>query len=295
MTLLVTILKADETIQLADRKLSESTGIFSGTSNKISYVMANDGQMLLAFTGLAACGLFQTSEWLLDALFRSKGNGNIENAYFGLADLASKEFFDNSLIKQLPPADKRLTIVGSGHGHDGTPLFFRASNFISTDGMVSPEASDKFELLALTGKLDEFRSMIYWDGYIVYASTDDFEPVNALVEGNCPTAAIIGKAVAVMREISSKRNTSNFVGTDISVARLPATIGASPVSSYYPDGVDSELPLSANLVDIRTGAPGLMIRDIKIEGVEAVSSSTPRNARCPCGSGKKFKNCHGRK
>ncbi|CAN5498401.1 hypothetical protein BH18ACT16_BH18ACT16_12770 [soil metagenome] len=27
---------------------------------------------------------------------------------------------------------------------------------------------------------------------------------------------------------------------------------------------------------------------------QAVSSKVPRNAPCPCGSGKKFKQCHGR-
>ena len=41
------------------------------------------------------------------------------------------------------------------------------------------------------------------------------------------------------------------------------------------------------------GATAAMVDDYSREEVEAWQRTTPRNAECPCGSGKKFKHCHG--
>lgn len=295
MTLLVTILKNNETIQLADRKISGVSGTKFEDINKITYVVANDGQALLAYTGLAEVGNFKTSEWLLEALSACKGNGDIENAAFSLADYASREFYSHPSLSKCSPAEKRLTIIGSGHGHDGTSLFFRVSNFVSAKGLVSNTASENFDLLPQNKKQTKQQYLIYWDGYIDHVTRKDFDPVQVLIAENRPKKAIIGKAVSIMRDICRREDTSKFVGTDISVARLQCAPRSGPICSYYPHSKANEIPLSANLVDIRETSSGILIRDPKIEGVEVVSPNTPRNAPCPCGSRKKYKVCCGRK
>lgn len=297
MTLLVTILKDDEAIILADRKLSQAQGLTYGTTNKTTCIIAKDAQMLVAFTGLAEIrGSFDTSKWLLDAVHDCRGNGNIEKVVFGFNEYAQRYFLEHPKIKELRPSDKRLTIVGVGHGHDGTPLFFRTSNFKTVDNRILLEASDIFESIRLTGG-SNFNYSIYWDGYTKDVIKSDFVSLSKLIQQNRPSKAIVGKCVEIMRDIISRGETKKYVGSDISVTRLPCGAREFPISSYYPANIDDELPLSANIVDITNETNKFAIADIKFtssDGMNVVAPSVSRNAPCPCGSGKKYKRCHGK-
>ena len=51
--------------------------------------------------------------------------------------------------------------------------------------------------------------------------------------------------------------------------------------------------LGAGALGFAQGAAAAMVDDYSREEVESWSRTTPRNAECPCGSGKKFKHCHG--
>ena len=51
--------------------------------------------------------------------------------------------------------------------------------------------------------------------------------------------------------------------------------------------------LGAGALGFAQGATAAMVDDYSREEVESWSRTTSRNAECPCGSGKKFKHCHG--
>ena len=67
------------------------------------------------------------------------------------------------------------------------------------------------------------------------------------------------------------------------------------------DYLDLEVPLPADLrrfgetttlrITGRTSAPAVAV--LTAAGADEMYADTPRNAPCPCGSGKKYKRCHG--
>jgi preprotein translocase subunit SecA len=62
--------------------------------------------------------------------------------------------------------------------------------------------------------------------------------------------------------------------------------GARPASAALPNG-------ASRAVGVSPGSPGAQAASKRPAAGQAVGSAPSRNAPCPCGSGKKYKHCHG--
>ncbi|GBQ57613.1 hypothetical protein AA0498_2539 [Acidomonas methanolica] len=86
---------------------------------------------------------------------------------------------------------------------------------------------------------------------------------------------------------ATPRGELSFAGASFGAESPYATISGPP---GFERVTPAELPGGVPLTPVTGTLPGATT-EAELHGMMA---ETPRNAPCPCGSGKKFKHCHGR-
>ncbi|MCH7873093.1 MAG: SEC-C domain-containing protein, partial [Planctomycetes bacterium] len=84
--------------------------------------------------------------------------------------------------------------------------------------------------------------------------------------------------------------TSDDEGGD--AAGRPAPAGRTPMQLQHADSTGAGF--SGAVADQQAAMRSQNV-DAKVETIRRETPKVGRNAPCPCGSGKKFKNCHGKK
>jgi preprotein translocase subunit SecA len=129
----------------------------------------------------------------------------------------------------------------------------------------------------------------------------DVESLRMLLEQRKPAGAIIGKAVALVREMADRPQASSTIGKQISAICLPRNLDSSITTSYHTNVVKYNA-FYPSLVIATSDEDQMMARDLAIHIDDPAGNLLPiavpkvgRNTPCPCGSGKKYKYCHGRR
>jgi hypothetical protein len=130
-------------------------------------------------------------------------------------------------------------------------------------------------------------------------SAPDLASLRNKVEGLSDGSALVGKASQMIRKAADDPRSDHVIGKDLMAVTLYSDPTREELAEYLPERSTSTLFFPDRLY--ATGDPdtgGLAIRGAQIEVVDPTSEAlwvrkVGRNQPCPCGSGKKYKRCHG--
>ncbi len=305
MTLILALGNRDQFIQISDRRLSANRQIIDDESNKAGTLTCANARLLFGFTGLAAYRTFRTQQWILDTLHAS---GPPDFLAGGILDrltiMATREFCMNTLLKELSQSEKRLSIMFSGYLDQCSPPLLACAiltNFQDfSKGVDSLEAWDHFECVTSTeDEPSEQNSFVQRIGIWQAMTHDDENALRALLKERKPARAIIGKGVEIIRSMSERPSARGTIGKQLSSIVLSSD-PANAVSAGYHTNRATYVTYLPDQVLLRADTPNLVIMD---QTFQTLDQSDPkailvpqvgRNQACPCGSGKKYKYCHGR-
>jgi hypothetical protein len=176
------------------------------------------------------------------------------------------------------------------------------SNFRDwTRGVVALTSWNQFALSMAREPLPRVaaHSYVEWAGARRAITGRNVDELHDLLQQRKPPKAIIGKATDVMIEAAGRPEAAGTVGTRIVWVRSPPDprepsesgyCSAAPTyDSYVPDLVTRTPGGSGGVAFVSLGSA---------ERDKPPSMNVPRvhrNALCPCKSGERYKNCHGRR
>lgn len=305
MTLIVTASHPAFAVMVSDRRLSSAlpdgtAKIIDDDAGKLGYLVSRDASTLYGFTGLAYVGehdrrLFDTMGWIRDTLYNVP-ELNFDALVHHLATSATKAFASD-LLRRVK--DKRLTIVFAGFYGAGDPVSAIVSNFEldwPPEGKLFNEAFGDRIWRGTTR--ENTASAVFFQGAHLAVSTQTIRSFNQLLLDGKPLEAVRGKAEKIILEAADHPAALGTIGKRvISSYILPpvANMEPEPSSRYITDVPSASLPGIDTLI-LRANA-SYAIFNLRV-GLEDNSDiafpKQPRNALCSCGSGLKFKKCHGR-
>ncbi len=303
MTLILALGNTQQVALVSDRRFSYGSGFVDDEKNKAAILHCLDGRAAIAFTGLAEIpGRFRTNEWMLIALQEaSKSDCLLESTIRRFTDIATHD------IGKLPISDKRraLTFVFAGYKFDEAPprnYFWRVTNFETKDGKQLSNPMANFECYSQR----ESRPAPVEPHFVLAAGTtaaignSDWNELVALVQVRKPAVALVNKAVGIIRAAADSHLSGGSVGKQCNSIVLPRDRRQSASAAYHSSVVsyDSYAPSQVVCMGERRRwiirDPSFEFRDSAGHPVPMALPKVKRNQPCPCGSGKKYKQCHGK-
>ncbi|WP_246116099.1 SEC-C domain-containing protein [Trebonia kvetii] len=301
--MIITLGNARNALLVSDRRLTLPGGGHDDESNKAFVLTTRDARMAIGFAGLAEAATlrFKTRFWLAQALAEvAPPSHTIVEMLSRLKAKANRE------ISPLRVTDKRLSITGVGYIYtNGQPrlAFFRLSNFESPDmqPLVADRAAHQFqewtwwaeegEPSAMLGNISGFFTLPP-QAQSVWGETKE------LVRADKPPQAIVSRTVKLIRLTADDRKTQGSVGRQCMSVVISSDPTVQPTSRYHTSEVKATAYMPG-IIDARGGPhPVLAVMDASFgavdETIPTVVPEVPRNRPCPCGSGRKYKYCHGR-
>ena len=307
MTMIVTLGNLDNAILVSDRRLTMPDGSWDDESNKAFFMITQDARVAIGFSGLAGIPSsgFRTRFWLPQTLAEVAATDHTLNGILaGLKVRAERD------ISPLRVTSKRLSITGVGYYYAVTPprlIAFRLSNFESADPQPVVSRNTGRDFALWTWVSDEgaapvrLRHISGWN-----AGPDETGPawdeIYEWLRLGKPSAAIVSRAVRMIRLVSDDKATRGAVGGECMSIVIPSDPARPPISEYHSSGVKTSVYMPGH-IEARGGEHGVYvladtemgITDSAGKKLASAVPQVPRNRPCPCGSGRKFKYCHGRK
>jgi hypothetical protein len=131
-------------------------------------------------------------------------------------------------------------------------------------------------------------------------SKNDEATLRNLLKIRKPSKAIIGKAIKVMREIADRPAAGGTIGKQLTTIKIPSNFQAAVESGYYTILNRHEYYMADSVV-LLGDKNKFAFKDIQLVAEDPLTtpplivSKVGRNHPCPCGSGKKYKYCHGKR
>jgi hypothetical protein len=309
MTLIVVAGNSANTVMVSDRRLSEAGALVDDESNKAAVLFCADARLAVSFTGLAADyrargmrgiappGRLRTEQWLLEALHEAATPDRaIRSIVQSFAHAASERWA--RIPGRIRVEDRGVAFLFAGYryGSGGaSPYWCLVSNFVDGGRSAKPD-------FAVDEGLDSSAYMFGAGAHRALVKSE-MRNLGSLVESRRPANAIVGKAVEIIQQAADSPIASGTVGKQCTSIVVPAQPDA-PVEQAYHTAVTTNTIHGVNQVDVREGR-GISVMNPSItQDPRSPSEPVPpafavpkvgRNQPCPCGSGKKYKRCHGRR
>lgn len=307
MTLILALTNLSQVVLLSDRRLTVNGQLIDDNddeSNKASVLDCRNARLAVAFTGLARTGNFFTNRWLPAALMESAAPDFLMGST--VKRFQEKATRDFARIKVDRPSDKCLSVVLAGYCYDDTPpraYCWLVSNFETFDYQQPPrlDPSDVFTAEYYRDKrpIEEGSHILFAAGAYRAVKESDFESLGTLLRQNKPSHALIAKGLEVIRTAADSVQVIGKQCTSITLPSNPEddVIGEyhsakQARSHYYPSFIKARGDGSGTYVIADTMVE---YRDANDQPLMRTVPKVGRNDRCPCGSGLKYKNCHGRR
>jgi hypothetical protein len=308
MTIVIALGNEDQFIQLSDRRLSSGATAISDEADKAAMFICANGRFAIGFAGLGKAGGFRTREWLLEeSLRRAPPDFHACETLERLKDSLCSDYFANPWLVGLPRTQLRLSIMCSGYlYHHEPPLAASAviTNFQGYEsGVDDIEAWSAFRTTYLSEKRPYDGPLTYLQRIGIWPamSAADEAALRAMLENRLPADAIVDKGVELIRELADRPQAGGAIGKQISSILVPRDPGQPVTTAYHTEGPSRQMFLPSLVVAVSDNecfaAKDLSV-SVKDAAGRAVPAAVPKvrgNQPCPCGSGRKYKNCHGRK
>lgn len=303
MTLIITTVSPLQVTMVGDRRLTAAGKVVDENAGKQGHWVSSDSSVLYGYTGLARARNFELSRFIADTLVDVAEEGNF--AFLPMLsrlEVALTELF--STHHQLKAAvDKRTTIVFAGFMGNGDPVSAMVSNFedFSSEEYPRAVADKEFIWSARRGNRNAgiTASMCHAAGAYRPIGGLGLQQLNDLLLQSKSHVALRMKSIELIRLAAASELSGGTIGREYLSTYLPAPIDGQPpmpTVAFVSDAPRNAMPL---LDQITTTGPGQcgVIHDVSIgstDGSPVVFPRQPRNSRCVCGSGRKFKHCHGK-
>jgi len=298
MTLGIVLGNADQIIQATDRRLTSTNGtLFDDSANKSGHFLCDDASLLYCFTGLATLGSgLTTSDWLLEALRRASQKGHTYGPLtWGLKLEAEQYFHSSRWLRSLPASARRLTIMLTGYDARDRIVNILLSNFQDFERFVDyPEAQREFmpHLWLSSVPANHNPTLIQVIGQFSAFTPNDEAELRDMLERRVGAEGIRQKAISLIRSISDRPKSRGTVGKRINTGRISFAAPSEPHTGHSSDVQQDEIPMH-DQIDLRQGSNDISISQAKITARQpVVFPKVHRNAPCPCGSGKRYRDCH---
>lgn len=303
MTLIISTVSPLAATMVGDRRLTSGGKIVDESAGKQGHWITADASVLYGYTGIARASKFSMPVWIADKLFELAPKA--EYLFQGTIALLAEELTE--LLRSHPQIrlapDKRTTIVFSGFMGNGDPTFAVVSNFEDLDhaSIVKPVADEVVSWHARRGEREKGigASMCHAAGAFRAIGGKGLSDLNQLMMAGRSHLALRQKSADLIKIASASEISGGTIGRKLQSAYLPPPINGEPPTptvGFISDVPTAEISLLDKVVTYSAELRSVT-RDIKIasaDGSFVVLAKQPRNERCKCGSGKKFKHCHGR-
>ena len=299
MTLIVGISTRDTVLIAWDMRLSWNGVLRQEEFVKAAFFEASDARILYAYTGIAewktAKSSFNTVGWLSGAIYDCvKPLRSFEDVLGKLRDSAEAEFKSHPVLKALRPEDTRLSILFLGYVYSQTgksfPVTATLSNFQNRSTGASYEAAQSKFFLHISTGLEVVTNPSLFLGAVNAVSQHRRNELNKMIAEGKPLEALKGKAQQIIEEAGTSSAAANSVGPNMMFATLQSDRKIPPATYHHSATGGDKIPLMGMTIP---GA-GIAIAKIELHVAEKFTGKQPPNAPCACGSGKKYKRCHGR-
>lgn len=303
MTLIVALANKDYVIQISDRRLTTNGRLMDDESNKSSVIFSTNARLACGFTGLAKAGRFDTQKWLLSALHASAPpDFTIGESLNRFTAAATQKFKNDPDLRNVPKAHKRLAFMFSGFvNYDGNfrPGCAIVSNFFNFEENTAEDiARDEFTARYQTARPEvELPTLVQRVGNWHGMRSDDESVLREMLSRGLPASAVVGKAVEIVREIAGRAASQGLIGKQLTAVVVPKSLDRPIESGYYSDKVRPETFMPSHvylLPDQHLVVDAISIRPVEADTLPLSVPKVRRKMPCPCGSGKKYKHCHGR-
>lgn len=301
MTLVMALINSDQCIQISDRRLSSNGKLISDEQNKAGIMHCDNARLIYGFSGLAYYKGHITQNWILDNL-----NESAVNDFQAIEILrkfgknASKYFQTEKVLKKISIKDKALSILFSGYLYHHNPP--KQCYAIITNQKLSGVPCEDYDLFKgyyfiEKNEPEKNVTAIERIGWPLGMKEAHIGALRALLEKKAPAEGLVGKAVEVMHEIADDPVSKGTIGKQLNVVVMHRD-ASKPVNSQYVSKKCSFVQYSHDLALLHKNG-NTLLKDFKIESVDIdapplVVPKVGRNVPCPCGSGKKYKRCHGK-
>jgi hypothetical protein len=294
MTLIIVAANGTNTVLGADRRLTANGAVRDEESNKAMTLVTRDSRALVGFTGIAEAGSFKTRFWLGETL----------------AELAPPDHTIDGMVERLRIAatdklqslrvtgDKRLAVLVAGYRYSqglSVPFWINVHNWSN-----NPEGLPEF-VVQQEPEPRGTANYVVAIGYRRALRDSHIDQLRPFVNGNKPVQAIASKIVEVMRTVAADPNSDQMIGGQCSTVALPADTTQPALVDYHTMHPTDRM-YGVGHVEARGGQfGGYVVMDPMMKSGPPDETGQPirvqkvgRNWPCPCGSGKKYKRCHGR-
>ena len=299
MTFAIVLANADQIILVSDRRLTARGELFDDDFSKIGHVSCIDASFLYCFTGLAQVGATRmTTDWLSHTLMEiGQFHASYRDIDKALVKRATQFFNESPFLRRLSASNRRLTIMFCGYMWDGYIINSLISNFQDFENFIDyPEALDKFTLYPGRSKFpaSENPTMIQAIGQFGALTDSDVTELRRMLVDRVPAEAIRQKAIGLVQRIADRPSVQGTVGKRVNTARITWSEPRIPSAGYASDIVENRLPVVDQLV-IASGGQTIATTAAQFSVPSSiVVPKVHRNAHCPCRSGKRYRDCHGR-
>jgi hypothetical protein len=239
---------------------------------------------------------FNTLAWLTGAIFDCLGpSKSISDVLGELRERASATFRSHPALTALTPQQHRLSIVFLGYKHgvhekEALPIAAVLSNFQDMASGVDYTSAQQEFFLHISPCVGDSAQPLSLLGATTAVSASRKAEIIAMIEEDKPLNALEGKAIQIVEEASDSPRAVNSVGPNVMVATLRSASHMPPHSVYRSATGGNKIHLLA-MID---KSSGLAISAIRLNTVGSFTGKPRRNSLCSCGSGQKYKHCHGR-
>jgi hypothetical protein len=296
MTLIVSLFSDNSIIQLSDRRITLPDGaVIEDEYNKAIMVRTQDTSSVMGFTGIAKTSNFSTTDWVSETLQScAKPDYKLVKILNRFCEKATAYFKNSKELMSISNEEKSLFIGFSGYllTDPVTPFFAQVANFKNPNDPMEFQSCFLSPGLSIDGSLGAVALL----GQSQIISDKELEPVIKMLKEETPFEATINKMVELFNSAMSKGKGGLTIGPQVSSVTIIKEEPGGFKVGYHTGIPKTEIAapkwLHLTLQDtsekefkfLPTGPEN------KIKNVPIVA----RNARCPCGSEKKYKHCHGR-
>jgi hypothetical protein len=298
VTLILAGVSRDYAVLLSDRRFSRRGHTPADEEGKAGVVTCADARLAFAFSGLAQADSFSTYEWILSTLRECCPPYESEGVLRLLCERLDEKFGAPPL-RNLPAEHRRLSVLFAGFVY--LPGKYMPAGALITnhyDPATRQYLSSPAARFTLRYGVPDKRGpcAAFWSaGQSQLLKTNHVSPLRAILVDGRPPEAFVGKGVEVMREVARQAQAKETIGGQISSLVLRPDRRANPDAGYHSEKATPTVYFPGE-VTCHPAAPKFpVIAGWQITGVNRQVMAVPkvhRNAPCPCGSGKKYQDCH---